>query len=392
MRVLHVVAGLSPDYGGPATSVQGLTSALVQEGIHCEIFTIHRQRFGAGVIPPSHVPIHQFEAGFLARFWNAYSKGLAKALWNRLGNGAFDLVHVHEPWHYPGFIAFRAARNHNVPYVLTLHGMLEGWCLRYKALKKWVYMRMIQDHILKAADALHALTQAEKTRISELGYKTSVFVAPHGIDPAPFERLPEVSEFLASHPKLYGKRVILFLGRLHPVKGLDVLARSYVKISRRFKNSALLVVGWDEVGTRRRMEAILKASSALDSTVFTGMLTGKDKLAALGCADLLVLPSYAESFGHVILEALASGLPVVVSKQCRFPGVSEYNVGFVVEPNDASVTKAIRTLLSDDKLRARMGQNGRKLVRERYSWQSVAASMADFYRALVAARRSSTRE
>ena len=363
----------------------------MQEGIHCEIFTIHRQRFGAGVIPPLHVPnvpIYQFEAEFLARFWNAYSKKLAKALRDGLGSGVFDLVHVHEPWHYPGFIAFRAARKHNVPYVLTLHGMLEEWCLQYKALRKWIYMRVVQDHILKAANALHSLTQAERVRISELGYKTPVFVAPHGIDPAPFERLPDVSEFLAAHPKLSGKRVILFLGRLHPVQGLDVLARSYVKLSRGFKDSALLVVGWDEVGTRRRMEAILKASSALDSTVFTGTLTGRDKLAAFGCADLLVLPSYAESFGHVILEGLAAGLPVVVSKQCRFPGVSEYNAGFVVEPDEASVAEAISTLLSDGELRARMGRNGRKLVRERYAWRSVAASMADFYRTLVAGRPS----
>ena len=387
MRVLHVVTGLSPDDGGPATSVQGLTSALVQEGIHCEIFTIRRQGFGAGVIPPPHVPIHQFEAGFLARFWNAYSKRLAQALWDRMESGAFDLIHAHEPWHYPGFVAFRAARTHNVPYVLSPHGALEAWCLRHKALKKSVYMKMIQGHILQSADAIHALTNEEMKRISELGYKTPVFVDPNGIDPAPFECLPDASEFLTAHPELSGKRVILYMGRLHPKKGLNVLARSYASLFHTFKDVALLVAGWDEVGTRKRMEATLKASSALDGTVFTGTLTGKDKLAALACADLFVLSSYAEGFSMAILETLAAGLPVVISKPCNFPEVSEYGAGFVVEPNDASVTEAIRTLLSDDTLRARMGRNGRKLVRERYSWQSVAASMAGFYRTLVAARR-----
>lgn len=392
MRVLHVVTGLSPDDGGPATSVQGLTSALVQEGIHCEIFTIHRQRFGAGAIPPPHVPIHQFEAGFLARFWNAYSKRLAQTIWDRIESDAFDLIHVHEPWHYPGFVAFRAARTHDVPYVLSPRGALEAWCLKHKALKKSVYMKMIQGHILQSADAIHALTNEEMKRISELGYKTPVFVGPNGIDPAPFECLPDASEFLTAHPKLSGKRVILYMGRLHPKKGLNVLARSYASLFHQFKDVALLVVGWDEVGTRKRMEATLKASSALDGTVFTGTLTGKDKLAALACADLFVLSSHAEGFSMAILETLAAGLPVVISKQCHFPEVSEYDAGFVVEPNDESVTEAIRTLLSDGKLRARMGQNGRKLVRERYSWQSVAASMADFYRTLVAARRSSTRE
>ena len=374
---------MAPEYGGPVASVSGLTSALVHEGISCEIFTTRWKDSHADAMRSSTVPIHRFDVGFLGRFWPGYSKALSKVLWNRMGSGAFDLIHVHEPWHYPGFIAFLAAGRYNISYVLSLRGSFEEWCLNHKAFKKWVYMKMVQSHILKFADALHALTDKEMKSVSKLGYRTPVFVTPNGIDSSQFEELPDVSEFLAAYPELSGKRVILFIGRLHRIKGLDVLARSYASLLHKIKDVALLVVGPDEDGTPKRMEAILKTSPALRSTVFTGMLTGKDKLAALACADLFVLSSYSEGFSTAILEALAAGLPVVISRQCGFPEVSEHNAGFIVENNEMALTEAISTLLSDDELRARMGHNGRNLVREKYTWSAIAASMAGLYRKLV---------
>ena len=135
------------------------------------------------------------------------------------------------------------------------------------------------------------------------------------------------------------------------------------------------------------MESLLLTEHALDRTVFTGMLTGRDKLAALKCADLFVLSSYSEGFSIAVLEALAGGLPVVISRQCNFPEVSEHAAGFVVEPEEPAVTQAISTLLSDAGLRVAMGRNGRRLVREKYTWAGVAAAMADRYRRLIVARR-----
>lgn len=377
-----------PEQGGTVASVLGLIQALSQQGIRCEIFTTLWKEGSTDAMLSCDFPINQFDVDFPSRFWPGYSKALAKVLWNKIGVGIFDLVHVHEPWHYPGLIAFRAARKHGIPYVLSPHGEFQEFCLRHKAFKKRIYMRMIQGHILKFADALHALTKEEMASISKLGYKNSVFVVPNGIDSSQFEKLPDISEFMAAYPDLSGKRVILFMGRLHFKKGLEVLARSYVSLSHKFKDVALLIVGPDEDGTRKRMESILKRSLALRSTVFAGQLTGKDKLAALACADLFVLSSYSEGFSMSILEALAAGLPVVISKHCHFPEVSEHDAGFVVEPNDTAVTEAIDTLLSDGQLMARMGHNGRDLVKEKYTWTGVAASMAGFYRKLIASSRA----
>ena len=121
----------------------------------------------------------------------------------------------------------------------------------------------------------------------------------------------------------------------------------------------------------------------LDRAVFTGQLVGSGKQAAFACADLFVLPSYSEGFSMAVLEALAAGLPVVVSEPCNFPEVAACEAGFVVQAADAAVAAAIGALLSDDDLRTRMGRNGRALVAERYAWPAIAEAFADFYRTLA---------
>ena len=364
--------------------VRGLTTALGKNGIHCEIVTAQGRRVGNSETPIPNVTTHHFQTEQISCLWTAYSSKLAKFLDSRVGR--FDLVHVHELWHYPGYAAFRAARNHGLPYVLTIHGELDTWALKHKVFRKWFYRQAIQNRILQSADALHVLTQSESARVSELGYRSPVFVAPNGIDLDILNGPVDTNGFLARYPELAGKRVVLFLGRLHTKKGLDVLARSFAMIAGDFRNTVLLVVGPDDDGTRNRMEKILKATEVSDRVVFTGMLTGHDKSAALKYADMFVLSSYSEGFTMATLEAMAAGLPVVISDRCNFPEVTEHGAGFVVEPSEMPVAEAIDALLSDESLRIRMGQRGRRMVKELYTWPVIAKSVVGLYRELVEKR------
>jgi glycosyltransferase involved in cell wall biosynthesis len=296
----------------------------------------------------------------------------------------FDLVHVHEIWHHAGYTAYRAAKKCRIPFVITPHGELGERHLRHKAWKKRIYMRLILDRILRNSDAIHAITAAERGRIGKLGYHVPVTVAPNGVDPTHFDHATDPSVLLSKYPVLRGRNVILFLGRLNPTKGLDILARSFSDASRSSPDTVLLVAGPDEEGGRRQMESILRYEGVPDRVVFTGMLTDEDKIAALALADLFVLPSYSEGFSIAVLEALASRLPVVITEACNFPEVEEHGAGFVVEPNEEAVSGAIGKLISDPYLRASMGEKGRKLVSERYTWQASATIIADLYRSLVA--------
>ena len=361
--------------------VSELIPALEKQGVHCEIATTRGHRVGRDVTGPQGIPIHVFDTGIPTRLWTAYSRELTEFLNQNIPR--FDLVHIHEIWHHAGYTASKVARKQGIPYILTIHGELSDWSLQHKGLKKLLYRKVVLDKILKNAYALHAITRAEKERIAELGYETPVLVAPNGIDPSPFEQLPDPSAFLDRFPVLKNKRVILFMGRLNPKKGLDILAHSFSSLKRRFPDTVLLLAGPDEEGTRQRTESILRSQGNLDSAVFTGMLTGEDKLAAMACADVFVLSSYSEGFSIAILETMSSRLPVVITKRCNFPEVAEHGAGFVVEADEKPVAEAIGRLLSDPDLRVRMAERGRKLVAERYTWEATATTIADLYRSLV---------
>ena len=382
LNVLHVTPSMSPTWGGPTVAVSELTSELARQGVNCEIVTTRGYRVGIDQISPPGVPIYSFDTGFPARFWTAYSPGLSRFLNENADR--FDLIHIHEVWHYPVYAAFRSARKYRLPFVVTIHSELSDWSLRQKALKKRLYRLCFLDRMLDSAAALHAITDAEKEQVQKLGFETPVVVTPNGVEQTRFEALPSPQRLIRRFPKLKGKRVILFLGRLHPKKGLDILARSFSTVARHFEDAVLLIVGPDKFGTRENMETILRSKGLLDRTLFTGLLTGEDKLAAMSCADLFVLPSHSDVLGIAVLEAMAARLPVIITKGCEFPEVSEHGAGLVVETGEKPIAEAITMLLSDADLCKRMGQQGHKLVTERYTWQVAAATMANIYKTLVA--------
>lgn len=388
LKVLHVTASMAPEWGGPPVTVAGLTAALERYGVHSEIVTTTGLGVGTHLLPTPHVVAHPFPTEFPACIWPAYSRKLARFLEH--ATAGFDVIHIHEIWHYPGYVASSVARRHDIPYVVSLHGELDERRLRHKWFKKWMYRKLFLAHILRSADALHAVAQKEQTHIARLGYKVPMFVSPNGIslDQLDDFTFPETSGFLGKYPQLIGKRVVLFLGRIHSLKGLDVLARSFIRIASRFGDVTLLIAGQDQDGTRDKVEGILRTAGMLDRVLFTGMLTGSDKLAACACADLFVLSSYSEGFSIAVIEALAAGLPVVISEQCNFPEVAEAGAGFVVPAEDEPVVRAISALLSDIDLSACMGRNGRRLVMERYTWPAIAESTADCYRTLITKREA----
>ena len=382
LNVLHITPSMSPSWGGPGIVVSELTTELARQGTRCEIVTTHGHRVGTGQVPTPSVPVYSFPTGLLARFWTGYSKEISRFVNDRAAS--FDLIHIHEIWHYPGYVAFCAAMKYKLPFVLTIHGELSDWGLKQKTLKKRIYRLCLLNRMLHEAGALHAITNAEKEQVNKLGYETPVIVAPNGIQSSVFETLPSPRRLIQRFPKLKGKRVVLYLGRLHPKKGLDILARSFSSIVRKFENAVLLVVGPDKFGTKEYIQSILSEKGILDKTVFTGLLTGEDKLAAMNCADLFVLPSHSEGFAVTVLEAMAARLPVVITRGCEFNEVSEHRAGLVVEADEAQIAEAITILLSDADLCKSMGQQGYELVTEKYTWQATAARIDDLYKDLVA--------
>jgi glycosyltransferase involved in cell wall biosynthesis len=381
MRVLHICASLSPEWGGPVTVIANLTHALEATGVKCTVFATTGRRVGTGPVSLDGVETRLFQTGPLARLWVGHAPGLARALSRATPD--HDLVHIHELWHYPHYAAYHAALEAGKPYVVTAHGELDPWALGHKRLKKQVYMTAVQRRILQGAAALHAITVAEEKQIQGLGFVPPVAIIPNGICPETVNRLPTPDEFLIHHPDLVGKRIILFLGRIHPKKGLDILAKAFGQIVQSRQDVCLVIAGPDEGGYRRQVEDMLKGARALDRTVFTGMLTGTEKLAAFSASSVFVLPSYSEGFSMAILEAMACGLPVIISHQCRFPEVAEAEAGLITGTDAEQLQVALAHLMDHPEERREMGRRGRQMVIQKYTWDSVAAQVRQLYSTIL---------
>jgi len=231
---------------------------------------------------------------------------------------------------------------------------------------------LIQKRILKEANVIHAITNEEVKQIKNFVSSNNIVMIPNGINSEDFIIFPSHKELEKLYPELIGKKVLLFLGRLHPVKGLDLLAKAFGMIARGRDDVYLLIAGPDSDGYKAKIKQTLEKERTLDKFIFTGMLEGRKKSAALSGSDIFVLPSYSEGFSMAILEAMISKLPVIITRQCNFPEVTEYETGIIIEPGSKQLAQAICKLLDDPQLCKKMGENGKRLVLEKFTWDKIA--------------------
>ena len=383
--VLHIVPSMAPEWGGPATSVSGLTCAIEKYGVFGQVVTTY-DKSEADALPTPYRTLRSFRRGHLARVWAGYSRQLVAYLERVIDQ--FDLVHIHELWHYPAFVAYRVAKRNRVPLMVSLRGELDDLRLRRKWLKKWAYRKLILDRLLHSANQLHGVSAAERRHVAKLRLRTPMFVCANGTDlPAPISEPNGGDDLITQYPVLRGKRIILYLGRVQALKGLDILARSFAAIASQLDDVALLVAGKDEDGTVDKMRHVLREAGVYERVVFTGLLTGERKRAALRGASVFALPSYSEGFSCAVVEALAAGVPVVISERCNFGEVAEVGAGFVVARDSDAFAKAMLDILSDDELAAKMASRARALIEDEYHWDIVAAKMASHYRELLRSHR-----
>jgi len=377
MKILHVVASMSPKWGGPVTVVTELAEKLVEKGVEITIFSPFRRCEELEVVKPKGVKLRLFPKSFMGKLWTSYSIDFARAIQKEISQ--FDIVHIHEIWHYPNYVASWAAKRAGKPYVITIHGALDPWCLGYKSFKKKIYASLIQKRILKEASIIHAITDEEVKQIKNFVTNNNITMIPNGINPEDFENLPSRKELEKLYPELIGKKVLLFLGRIHPVKGLDLLTKAFGIVARERDDVCLLIAGPDSDGYRIQIEKLLESEGALNKTIFTGMLNGQKKLIALGGADICVVPSYSEVRSIVALEAMICKLPVIITKQCNFQEVAENRAGIIIESDTKQLVGALNKLLDNPKLCKEMGENGRRLVLENFTWDKIANKMIEIY-------------
>lgn len=305
-----------------------------------------------------------------------YAPGMARFLDAR----APDLLHLHGLFTWPSEIARRFGRRTGRPVVVTPHGMLEPWALAHSAWKKRLFRVFIEDDNLRRAACLHALCEPEAAQFRRLGLKNHIAVVSNGVE------LPDQSataaSFLDRHPRARGRRVMLFLGRIHPKKGLPHLVDAWAAVKRdrpALREWLLVVAGPDQLGhqaevTRRASELGLE-----DDVLMVGPIYGELKQSALAATSAFILPSFSEGFSVATLEAMAWRLPVLVTRQCNLD-VEVFGGGLLADPDARSVAHQLSTFLDlSDGDRAEMGRHGRREVEARYTWPRIARDLIEAY-------------
>lgn len=380
MRVGHVVSSLDRRTGGVAAAVIGLAASQARSGMDVSVVS----SFNAG--DQSHAAADELRAAGVTvdlvgpaarRFmgWHQQNSAATQALVDRV-----DLVHIHALWEDIQHHAMRNARRAGRPYVVSPHGMLATWSLRQRSLKKSIYMKLRLRRNLDAASAIHFTTQEEARQAKELALRPGSIIEGLGLDLAEFTDLPPAGTFRDRYPQLAGKTITLFMSRIHPKKGLDLLVPAFARSG----GDALVIAGPEDGDYGNIIRELVRAHGLTDRVVFTGMLHGRDRVAALADADLFVLPSYQENFGIVVPEALAAGTPAVVSDQVNF---IEYLAGETfaeVVPCDAdALGRTLTRWLSDPARRTQAGPAARTWTLARFDWTAIARRWLDHYATLT---------
>jgi glycosyltransferase involved in cell wall biosynthesis len=381
VKVIHAVATLDPAGGGPPQVAVRLAAAQAALGhdvhlvFNASAASQARVQAQTGGVPHvERIVLHPIaEPGRVERLWAPR----ARRLLAELIQGA-DFVHIHGLWGSLLGAAAACARDNRVPYCFRPAGMLDPWSLAQKRWKKRLALGLRYRELLNAAAFIHTLNADEQRLIAPLGLTAPTIVLPNGVFIEELDPLPAPGTFRAAHPALGAAPFVLFLSRLHTKKGLDILADAFAELARRRPDVHLVVAGPDE-GAQPDFARRVNATRVAARVHLVGPLYGRDKLAALVDAACFCLPSRQEGFSVAITEALACGRPVVISEACHFPEVASAKAGAVVPLEPSAVARALEEILGDPALAARMGQAGAALVRQRYTWDAIAAATLSAY-------------
>ena len=388
MKVLHVIPAVAPRYGGPSQAVVGTGRALAQQGVDVLIATTDAD--GDGRLPVALGVTRDYEGVrtvFFRRQWSEslkYSRPMA--LWLNAHVAEFRVVHIHAVFSHACLAAARACQWRRVPYVVRPLGSLDPWSLRQKPLRKGLLWHLGARQMLTRAAAVHYTTRAEQ-RLAEapLGLRRGV-VIPVGIDLEPYQAPADVARFRFRHPSLGEHPYVLVLGRLHPKKGLELLLEAFFTATAdpRLRDWRLLVAGDGDPAYVAQVRRGIRDRAWDDRVVFSGWLAGAEKLAALQGAALLALPSHQENFGQVVVEALACGVPVLLSQHVNLAeDVQSAGAGWVVRLEPSAIVAGLCDALSQPQERQRRGAAGRQLA-SHFDWARVASQLTSLYGALAA--------
>jgi glycosyltransferase involved in cell wall biosynthesis len=386
MKILHVLPSLSYKLGGPTQAALNTVRALRDLGIDAEIATTNDDEADLLDVPTGHqvdyngIPVWFFSR--LARL-KEFIPSIGLTQWLATHLREYDIIHTHYLFCYAPTVAAKLAHHHNIPYITRTIGQLSPWALQQSQRKKQIYSRLIERPTLNRAAAIHCTTSAEAEDARQFGVTAPTLVLPLGVNDVP--AIPDAAEQLRDHYCLpSGCKIVLFLSRLHEKKRPDFLLRVFAQLNPKPHDYHLLLAGAGDADYCDRLKALTHVLGISDSVTFAGFVSGVAKDILLQGSDLFALPSYSENFGIAVAEALVAGLPVVITPEIQISSaIQEATAGLVVPGHQSDWVSALSKLLTSSELRQTLGQNGKQLAQDQYSWPQISLKLAQTYQEIL---------
>ena len=382
MRVLHVISAFVPVGGGPTSALRGMVRAVRAQGVDAEVATTDSLIRSTALVPldarvEQHgVPVRYFHCPWLRKY--GVSRDFAR--WIDAGVRDFDVLHIHGVFNHSTLAAARAARRRGVPYVLRTAGELDPRPMRKNHVLKTLFLRTLARPALAAAAAVHVTSRAEASGARPRCANRPMVVIPLATDPPGAVEPRQREEFLGQHPALRDAKVILFLSRLDPIKGFDVLLPALVRLRQEPIPWRLLLAGSGAPRFEQRLRRAIVRSGLEALVTFAGFLGPEGVRAALSVADVSVLPSHHENFGMAVVEAMAARVPVVISDQVGIhEEIAAHEAGVVTRLDAGELATALGRVLGDEALRRKLADNAEALVAAEFRWPKVAGQLIELY-------------
>lgn len=380
MRVLHVISGLDPRHGGTTSALLALMRAQRDAGMQVGLvstFCDWDLPDTADLIRREGFDLHLIGPATRRLAWSRQIKPTLKQLIPQ-----FDLIHIHAIWEEIQHRAAVLSRRMNKAHIITPHGMLDPWSLSQSRGMKRIYFALRLRRDLNHASAMHFTDELERQSVSPLNLICPTFVQPLVVDLGDFTPAPARGFLRERYPQLRDRPIVLFMSRIHPKKGLDLLIPAFAAGAP--ADAMLVIAGPDRDGYQSSVQEMIDRHKIADRVIFTGMLTGRDRAAAMADSDLFVLPSYQENFGVVVIEALSVGLPAILSDKVNIhQQITDHQLGEVIPTQVSRLTEALRGWMGDPQRRAHTSDRARQYIATHFDRLTLARQWIAHYERLI---------
>jgi glycosyltransferase involved in cell wall biosynthesis len=394
VKVLHVIPTFAPAWrwGGPVHAGVELTREQARQGHQVTVLTTNLDVDGKLDValnrPVAMGEVEVWYAPVIGTNHVAYAPGIGRFL--RGHAEQFDVLHIHSLFSWPPTAAAFWANLKRIPYIVRPAGSLASVCMakRYDILsqarlsraKKWLYFRTLSRLVLDRAAAIHFTTEEERQAAQPLGLRAPAIVVPLGVRRPDLRCASGSSTLRDREPAIGNKKIILYLSRLDPIKGLEQLIEALGLLAKERDDFALVVVGDGPEAYRKKLLSVMDRHGITSRVVFLGPVFADAKWQAMQEADLFALSSHHENFGIAVVEAMAAGLPVVISKHVNIHlEIENGGAGLVTDLAPDEIAAALKRLLDNHELRLQMGRRARQLASECFNWSRVVEKLTCSY-------------